>query len=108
MEIYLPLVTGLIGAIIGAASSVITIVIQTRIADKRERVKMITELALQDQKNGLEVAIQSGKPNSIMPLVTFIHYHSELVKLLENDQLTPENLAALSKKNETVLAQYEA
>ena len=81
--------------------------IQTKVTDKRERTKLITQLGIQDQKVGYESKVALAKGGYVMPLVTYIHYHSEILKLLEKDDLTPEKISEVREKNKSLLEYYE-
>ena len=48
-------IAALLGALIGAAASIVTIVIQQRYQNKRELLKIAAEIALQDYKRRLEL-----------------------------------------------------
>ena len=102
-EVYIPLVSGLVGALIGALASIITIWIQSRTQDRRERLRHAAELALEDYKLQLELANKSGKSVSIPPVVIFLHYHSELMELMEKGKVNPENLKKLAERNEQIM-----
>src|SRR5262245_22837462 len=49
-QAYLPLISGLVGAVIGSASSIITMYIQTRVRDRRERLEQVSRLAIESWK----------------------------------------------------------
>ena len=98
-EIYIPLFSGLVGALIGAMASIITIWVQARIQDRREKIRHAADLALEDYKLQIDMANKSGRQASIPPVVLFLHYHLELMNLMEKGRLTPERLKKLSEKN---------
>jgi len=92
VENFIPVISGLVGALIGASASVVTMIIQSRIHDKRERMRLIKELAIHDFEKSFEIAkaSASGRGFNITPLVVFMHYHSKLIEAMEKDELTPE------------------
>ena len=90
MENFIPVISGLLGALIGASASVVTMIIQSRIHDKRERMRLIKELAIHDFEKSFEIAKASGLDFDTIPLVVFMHYHSKLIEAMEKDELTPE------------------
>ncbi len=100
MEQYLPLITGILGAFIGAAASVITIVIQTKVADKREKSKIITQVAMEDYKFVYEALKNANVKDNMPPITTYFHYHSEVLKLIEEDKLTSDSIIKLKKQND--------
>jgi hypothetical protein len=87
---YVAAITGLIGAAIGSASSIATIVIQSRIRDRRDRLKQATDLALEDYKFRA-----SMHPKVMPPMVVFLTYYLELMSALERGNLTREKLKEL-------------
>lgn len=98
-EIYIPLASGFVGALIGALASIITMLIQAKTQDRRERLRHAADLALEDYKLQLELANKSGKSVSIPPVVLFLHYHIELMELMEKGKVTPASLQKLAESN---------
>ncbi len=103
-DVYVPLLSALVGALIGATASVLTVWVQARIGDRRERLRHVADLAQQDYRLRLELAQKSGRSVSCPPLVVFLHYHMELMQLLETGRLTPEALREVSEKNQALIA----
>ena len=101
-EIYVPLASGLAGAVIGALASIAAMWIQARTQDRRERLRHAADLALEDYKFQLDLATKSGKKVSIPPVVLFLHYHIELMDLMEKGKLTAENLKYLAESNNEI------
>ena len=95
MENLIPMISGLLGALVGASASVVTMLIQSKIHDKRERMRLIKELAIHDCEKSYEIAKESGRNFDIIPLVVFMHYHSKLLEAMEKDELTPESAKKL-------------
>lgn len=107
MDPYIPLFSGLIGALIGAMASVITIIVQSHYQNKREMTKESISLALEDWKARLEIIkLQGGKA---LPLAVFIHYHTKLLTLAEQGKITPSAIKQLSAEQEELIeAMHEA
>lgn len=103
MENVLPLLTGFIGALIGAGASIITMYIQTNAQNKRERNKLASELAIEDFKLSLEMAKSTNKPYAILPVTCYVHYHSKLLELLDSGKLDEEGVKELTESNKTVI-----
>ena len=101
-EIYIPLISGFVGALIGAFASITTIWIQAKIQDKRERLRHAADLALEDYKLNLDMANNSGEKYSAPPIVLFLHYHLKLMELMEKGDVTPENLKKLAEENSQI------
>ena len=103
MEPFVPLLSGLIGAIIGAAASILGIVVQSRMQAKRDRLKEAVWLALQDWKTRFEVIKERG--GNALPLAVFVHYHAKLLELAEQGKLNPAAITSLSaEQNELIEA----
>jgi hypothetical protein len=88
----LALVSGLIGALIGASASVITITIQNHYQTKREMQKIAIEIAMEEYQARVKGEFGGIKPTSGPILVAF---YSKLVKLSVDDDLNPESIQAL-------------
>ncbi len=102
-ENYIPLIIGLIGAIIGAASSVVTIIVQSHFQSKREMKIKAISLALEDWKTRYE-HIKDKEGVELQPLAVFINYHTNFIKLAEKGAITPEAIKLLSKQNDELIA----
>jgi hypothetical protein len=75
---YVAALSGLIGALIGSASSIATMFIQGRMKDKRDRSKQLTDMAMAEFKMHLDLATSGKGPSSISPPSAFLH-HNDLV-----------------------------
>lgn len=105
MELYLPLLSGLVGAIIGAGVAIVTVIVQTRAQSRSNRIKEAISLAVEDWKFRTELSKQRG--GKILPLSIFIHYHSRMVELAENGKLTAESIKAINKEQESLISAIE-
>jgi hypothetical protein len=93
------LLAGLIGAVIGATASIVTVIVQAKIQDRREQKKMVFDVAINDYKMSFEMAKTMPGKKEFPPLSLFIDYHLRLNDLIINDELTPENYKELCRKN---------
>ncbi len=102
-ENYLPWITGafgLIGALIGAGASVLTIYYQLKIQDRRALLRHAVELAQSDYKYRVEHA----PPGTTMPpIAVFIAYEVRLLKLMEKGRLTSASFRRLSAEHDELL-----
>jgi hypothetical protein len=105
MEPYLSLVSGLVGALIGAAASITGIWVQSRSQAKRDRTKEALALALEDWKMRLELIKERG--GRALPLVVFVQYHTRLIEFAEQGALTPEALRSLSEEQNELIDALE-
>lgn len=90
-----PGVFGLLGAFIGASASVATMLIQSKISDRRERLRLVKELAIHDAEKAFEVGKKSSDGFHMLPLVVYMHYYSKLLEAMEEGKLTPERAKEL-------------
>ena len=86
MDDYLPLLAGLVGALIGSLSSVITLVLQARYQQERELRKLAIELAMEDFKFRVE-----NESDRIHPVAApvIVGYWNKMATLVSRDELTP-------------------
>ena len=89
-NVLIPLLSGLVGVIIGSFTSIITIIIQARNENKRALTKNAVELALEDYRISTEHAKLHG--SAVFPLSLYIHYHVRIMEYANKGQLTKENL----------------
>jgi hypothetical protein len=97
MEIWLPLVSALIGAVIGAAGSVLTVWITGRAETRRHRMQVITQLALKDREIAIDAAKHSGGRTGIPPTVVYLDFYGRVLDLIEKGDF---NQAAFKKVHE--------
>ena len=101
MEVYLPLIAGFVGALIGALASIVAITIQSRAHERRDKMRLMTELALEDYKIHHEAVKSAG--GAMPPLVVYLHYHQELMDLIEKKEVTPAALQKLRQVNDEII-----
>lgn len=89
-NIFVPLISGFVGVIIGSLTSIVTIIIQARNENKRALTKNAVELALEDYRITIEHAKLHG--TGVFPLSLYIHYHVRIMEYANKGQLTKENL----------------
>jgi hypothetical protein len=107
MEPYISLISGLVGALVGAFSSILTVKIQASYQLKRERTRDALTLAIEDWKTQISLAKDRPGRGTIMPLAAFVHYHTKFIKLAELGQLTPENLKRLHVEQEEISKSFK-
>jgi hypothetical protein len=94
---YSAAISGFVGALIGSISSIITIVVQSRAKDRRDRSKQVTDLSLAEFSMRLELAKSGRGPSGVLPISTFIFHNNLLLKALDDGTLTPEKIAEIAK-----------
>jgi len=103
---YLPLVAGLVGALIGSITSIATIYIQQRGQNKRERANQIFNAATEQFKLAIEFAKIRGS-GAIPQFAIFLHHHNQLYQLLENDNLNADSLKKILTEDDEIEQLYE-
>jgi hypothetical protein len=93
---YVAALSGLVGALIGSASSIAAMFIQGRMKDERDRSKQLTDMALAEFKLHLDLPASGKDPSAIAPPVAF-PYHNELVlNAIENGSYNPQKAKEIS------------
>jgi hypothetical protein len=96
--IYVPLLSALAGALIGSLSSIATILIQAKINDRRERMRQVALLAMEDYK----IQIANGKGTYVLPFSSFLHHHIAILQAVEEGNLTPDRLRQISIADDAI------
>jgi len=102
-NVLIPLIAGFTGTIIGALSSVTTILIQQKSQSKRDKIKLACEMAKEDQKFLYETIKKEGLKGSLMPVSVFQHYHFEILSALEEGTLTEDKIIKISAENKKLV-----
>lgn len=95
----LALISGLVGALIGATASIVTILIQSHYQTKRDLRRMAYDAAIADCQQCFEAAKALKREAEVAPLTAFVHFHVRYLQILDSGTLTAESLKAL--KDET-------
>ena len=110
MEItFLIALVGLVGAVIGSLSSIVTIYVQSKIQDKRERSKIIMQAAIEDYKTSIELAknIGTGKKAIIQPMIVGIFWYSKVFNLLDQDNLNLKSMKKIVEESDEIEKYFE-
>ena len=104
---WLPAVTALAGALIGSLASIIVGVINGRAEARRERLRLATQLAIEEHhhlvEHGRRVANAGGREVGIAPISAMVAYHVSVLELPQKRaRLRPEEFVALRDQNLTV------
>jgi hypothetical protein len=98
--IYIPLLSALGGAIVGTLSSIGAIFAQAKVAERRERIRQATMMAMEEYKVQVQnTAIGGG----VYPLSTFLHHHLAILEAVEEKDLTPERLRKIAAADEKIV-----
>lgn len=100
-NIYIPLLSCLVGVIIGSLTSIITVIIQARNENRRAQAKNAVELALEDYRISTEHAKLYG--TAVFPLSLYIHYHVRIMEYANKGELTKENLKKIDIEQDELI-----
>ena len=106
-EVMIPLIAALVGALIGSLTSIATMWFQQRAQSRRERLKVASELAMQDYKNSLELAKTGGKGARVFPVATYQHFHYEILTALDEGNLNRNELHRIKERNHDLMRAFE-
>ena len=106
MEIQplIPLLAALAGAVVGGGASVLTIWIQQSAHSRREKMKLASELALENFKMVYENMKERRKSGRLLPLAAWQHLHYEILSALEKGNLTEADVRRIWKENNKIEA----
>ncbi len=96
---YVAAIFGLLGAIVGSLGSALTLSLQAKIRDRREKMLQVTSLAIEHFKASIEVGHKSGRPYNLLPPSIYAIYYLELIDLMEKGDLNERAFLELSDKN---------
>lgn len=94
----MPAVIGLVGAAIGSAASITTIIVQSHIKDKRDRAKQIIDLSLAEFGHHLELARAAGR-GALLPIGAYIYNNDQILRSIEEGSFGPEKYTDIVKRN---------
>lgn len=84
--------SALLGAAIGSIPSFLAMVIQTRMKDKRERSKQLTDLSIAQYKVHLEQMMAAKRGGAILPLSVYLVHNDLVLTAMERGALTAAKL----------------
>jgi len=101
-EVYIPLLSALAGAVIGASASILTILINSYYENKRHETQIAYSSAVEDLKTAYAAAEAVNRGGNVAPFECFLWHHMEFMKLTRKGKLTPESLKALKTEAEVL------
>jgi hypothetical protein len=81
------LVSGLVGAVIGALTSMGTLIIQNAFQNRRETRKLLYETAFKDYELRFRYEAEGTPRRAAFPVI--LAYHEKMIELIEKGKLTP-------------------
>jgi hypothetical protein len=101
--VWLPLVSGLIGALVGGAASVMTVLVQARHETKRHRIAVLSDLAVKEVDWAYRIITDMKAKGAIPPPVLYMHFYDKILNLFESGNFTLEEYQKLSDENNEFL-----
>jgi hypothetical protein len=99
---YTALISGLVGATIGALSSLLTLVVQNVYQNRRESTRLLFETAYKDY----ELRIQQLPENrAAFPVI--LAYHQQMMSLIDKGKLTPASMKDVFDKQAAMNAEVQ-
>lgn len=102
----LSLISGFVGAIIGAAASIITVWIQARIQSRKDLLVAAATVALEDFKSAVNLVNEGhskGIDVTVAPSAAYVIHHARLMESLLRGRLNSAELVRLLRENQEVL-----
>ena len=96
MKDWIPLLTGLAGALIGSGTTVLTLWLKEKWSYKREVRKLALEMARSDYEGQTEV--YRDRPNFVTPLPVLVNYYLKLTDHVEKNSVDAELFKQLAKE----------
>jgi len=98
IEPYLSLLSGFVGALVGAGASLLTMRIQAKSQERQARARLALDAAIEESRQAHERARSQNVNTQVYPLALYVYHHRELLKLIELDALTPQALDGLFRR----------
>lgn len=107
-EVYIPLISALVGAVVATVGTVLTVLIQSKKEDRRDRRELAFRIASEQYAQHLEFAHKQNKGGGVYPLDLYMAHSLALVKAAEDGRLTPESLAKISSDTDALIQYIDA
>ena len=95
-EVWIPLASGVVGAVIGSFSTVAVTLFNARAERRRELARLAVQTAIEDTR--LETALKKQQGGWVPPLYVSVFYQAELLKLIEAGNLTPATISKVEER----------
>jgi len=91
-------IIALVGALIGAGASILGMHIQQRNQNRRDLVKLATEIAIDDYNRRLKIAEDQGLSISFPPIAAFVAYQIRVLEEMSSGVFDVEKIKKISKE----------
>jgi hypothetical protein len=107
MSVLVPALAALAGAFIGSLAPMVVGIIQSRSEQRRERMRLAVQLAVEDHHAAIEL-VKLNRRGSIPPLSTYVAYHADVLALVARGKpITPEDIVATRERSRAVMDAVE-
>jgi hypothetical protein len=86
-------VSALLGAAIGTFSSIATIYIQSKMKDRRDRSKQVTDLSVAQYK----ILADHASGRYMLPLSAYLHHNDLILRALDEGTYGPQKMREIEK-----------
>ena len=98
MDIWIPLLSALLGAVVGSLSTIAATVTQTRGEMRRERARLAVEAAIAERRQMLEETRGDDRHPKVYPLSSWVLYHYRVLEVLDRGAISSETLAEIDRE----------
>jgi hypothetical protein len=110
LNVWIPVLSALAGALIGSVSPVVVGLINARAEGRRERLRLAVQMAIEDHKHLFAMAQEKartyGQTVGVPPISAVLAYHVEVLEAFQKaGTLEPEDFVTLRARAK---ASYEA
>jgi hypothetical protein len=102
---FTALLGGLLGALLGSASSVIVALMNQRAERRREQAKLALQAATEELKHAMTLF---GGQKKIAPLNLYFVANLRILQLAEENKLTPESLRGVHEELDRLFKETES
>lgn len=96
MSVWVPVIAALAGGLIGSIAPVLVGILQARAEQRRELVRLATQLAVEEKKAAIAFLHGTNASGSVSPIALNLVYLLGLLKLLDRrESISPAALAEL-------------
>ncbi len=90
----------LLGTVVGAAAGMIGQLVTAHFNNRSERRRLAIDAGFREWEAMRQLATTLPHPMELYPPVLFIHFNSELARLIDENRLTPDNYRILAQRRD--------
>ncbi|MCP4482680.1 MAG: hypothetical protein GY817_08020 [bacterium] len=97
-KILIPMISALLGALIGGLTTVCVMWIQQRGLSKREKLKLACEMAKDEHTRAYQMLKDLGQGGVLTPLSQFQYFHLELLTVMEKGNVSKSDIEKIHER----------